>query len=763
MTEITYKDKTQPEYERVRDLLNRMSIEEKVRQINMYAWLKENWTDSGVPLLSKDGGFDEGRLLNTIGDNAPGMIRVLDAVKPQNAKLANRLQKYAVEKTRLGIPFLFISEAPHGYTGEGGTVFPQNIAMASAFSKESARAMGETIASEARSVGINIVKGPVLDIALDPRWGRVEETFGEDPYLTERLGVEVVKGLQGDSLATDHNVISMLKHFTAHGAPEGGHNCGPAHMGERELREAMLPAFEAAIREGGALAVMSAYNDIDGVLCTANRRLLIDILRNEMGFEGFVQSDASAIKQVYSRHCAASDADAVKQCVESGMDMQNYDYKCDEYEEILIWLLKSGELDEKHVDRAVSSVLQVKFRLGLFENPYIEEDKAKKTLGCAKHKAYAMKAARESICLLKNDKNLLPLDKHIKSIAVIGPNAAGAIAGSYVGSCGTSETLLDSIKRTVSKDTKVYYAKGCELVESGANGSEIVSAHSSALKKPQSGLRDKEANEMILEACEIARKSEIAVIALGEQPWVTSSEGFDRANLSLTGKQLELIQAVYETGAPVIAALFNGRPLAIEWVDTHVPAIVEAWYQGQNGGAAVAEVLFGEYNPAGRLPVSFPRDSAQLPIYYNHKHMTRNKYIDLPGTPLYSFGHGLSYTEFAYSNLAISPLSVDMSAPRVTVNVDITNKGAFDGDEVVQLYLSDLAASVAPREKTLKGFERIHVKAGETKRVAFTIGKKEMEIVSRDYRKVIEPGEFEVMVGGSSKDGLKGRFVVLDS
>jgi beta-glucosidase len=687
-------------------------------------------------------------------------------VEPQNAKLANRLQRYAGEKTRLKIPFLFNCEAPHGFTGTGGTIFPQTIAMAATFNKNLARRMGETIGAEARSVGINVAKGPVLDIALDPRWGRVEETFGEDTYLTGRMSVEIVKGMQGKSFDTDRNVVSMLKHFTAHGGTEGGHNCSPAHTGERELREVALPPFEAAIMEGGALSVMTAYNEIDGVLCTANPWLLTDVLRGEMGFEGFVQSDASAIYQVYTRHCAITEADAVRQCVEAGMDIQNYDFSCGKYEDILLSLIREGKLAEACINRAVSNILRVKFLLGLFENPYINEFKAGETLGCKKHKEYAIQAARESVCLLKNEEHLLPLNKNIKSVAVIGPNADQEIAGSYVSPDDSGvakihvESLLESVKRTVSPDTRVYYAEGCKLTENKVGRADIISAHSAASEKLQAGIKEKSTDDMIKEACEIAKKSEAVILVLGEQPWLLSSEGFDRADIGLPGRQEELVKAVYNTGVPVVVMLYNGRPLSIPWLSEHIPAVVTAWYPGQAGGAAAAEVLFGDYNPAGRLPVSFPKSSAQLPVYYNYKYGTRPDYLDLLAAPLYRFGHGLSYSTFEYRNLIISPETTNIPDPAVNVSVDVENTGSRDGDEVVQLYVSDLAASVTPRVKTLKGFERIHLKAGETKTVSFALTEEELAVIGLDCHKRVEPGEFEVLIGGNSDEGLKGRFTV---
>jgi beta-glucosidase len=632
-----------------------------------------------------------------------------------------------IQSSRLGIPALFLEEGLHGFMAYDETVFPQMVNLASTWNPELARQTGAAIAAEARACGVDMILGPVLDVARDPRWGRVEEDFGEDPYLTGILGLSYVQGMQGDSLATDHNVIAEPKHFAAHGSPEGGLNTSPVHAGEREVRTVMLKSFEPAIRQGHAMAVMVAYHDIDGVPCTSNPWLLNEVLRDEWGFQGFALSDLGAIRRLFeTHHIAASPGDAVRLAINSGVDMQFYDFDHAVFQGAIIDGVKDGSLPSPTLDRAVSRVLRAKFLLGLFDKPFMDESPDQAARRSAPHLELSLAVARQSLCLLKNQDHLLPFPKNIARVAIIGTNANIARLGDYADAAHESseQGMLAQIKKLVSSETKITYADGADLDAAVA----------------------------------AAKSANVAILGLGEWHGV-SGESFDRSELGLPGNQEALMEAVEATGTPVVLVLQNGRALTIPWAAEHVPAILEAWYPGEFGGQAIAETLFGDNNPSGKLPVSFPRRIGQLPVFYNHFPSKNDRYIDGDDSPLFVFGHGLSYTTFNYANVTVTP-PVAGGEGDVLVSFDLTNSGDREGDEVAEVYVRRETASVATPIKELKGFARVHLRPAEVKHMTVPIKQSDLEVWGANRQWSVEPGELTVTVGGSSAGGASATFAL---
>jgi len=704
---------------RIDDLIARMTLEEKVRQLDLY---------SGVAFVSKqrdethaapDAVFLPDKAETILGNRGVGGIHDLYPSPVQ----ANAIQEWVIGHNRLGIPALFIEEALHGF--DTGTVFPAPINLAATWNADLAERTGAAIAAEARATGVDMILAPVLDLAREPRWGRVEEDFGEDPYITGELGLAYLRGAQGERLDTDHTVVGEPKHFAAHGSPEGGANTSPVHIGERELRTVMLRAFEPAVREGKAMSVMAAYHEIDGIPVTADSFLLKDILRDEWGFRGLVLSDLGAIRRLYDvHHVAASPDAAVCMAVRSGVDMQFYDFDHDLFQKALINCVQHGVLGEVDLDRAVRSVLRVKFSLGLFDNPLVKSELNASVHRSPDHLQLSLESARQSMTLLKNEGGLLPLSKSLRRIAVIGPNADVARYGDYEQELnGLHIGLLEGLRRTLPVGTVVY-----------DSGSDIPAAVAKA------------------------KDAEVVVLGLGESP-ETSGEGRDRSNLDLPGNQEELLEAVVATGKPIVLVLENGRPLTIRWAKEHVPAILEAWYPGEFGGQAIAETLFGDNNPAGRLTITFPRSVGQLPDFYNIDPSTTHKYVDDDGQPLFPFGFGLSYTRFRYDHLVAKP-----PAPRVQsailVSVDAKNVGQTEGDEVVQLYLRHDVSSVETPVRSLVGFSRIRLKPLETKTVSFRISRSQLAVWNVSRRWIIEPGSYTLWAGGSSEASVTTKFVL---
>ena len=722
-----YRQADLPVDQRVSDLLRRMTVEEKARQLDMYSGSDDLLTaDQKVDKThaKADAVFDPALAAEALGSLGAGSIHDLYP----RAKLYNAIQAWVVQSSRLGIPALFLEEGLHGYMGMDQTVFPQSVNLAATANPELARQTGAAIAAEARANGVDMILGPVLDVARDPRWGRVEEDFGEDPFLTGTLGLAFVRGMQGGSLATDHNVIAEPKHFAAHGSPESGLNTSPVHAGEREVRSIMLKSFEPVIHDGNAMGVMAAYHDIDGVPCTANPWLLDTVLRGEWGFKGFVLSDLGAIRRLYdTHHVAASPGDAVRLALNSGVDMQFYDFDHATFQNALIEGIKSGQVSEATLNAAVGRVLRLKFLLGLFDHPYIDEAVDKTVRRSPEHLALALEVARQSMCLLKNDGDLLPLKKDLASIAVIGPNADIARLGDYADAATESSEygMLSQLKQQVPPNTKVSYLSG----------------------------------ENVDDAVTLAKQTAVVIMALGEKKGI-SGEGFDRSDLDLPGNQEALLEAVAKTGVPVVLVLQNGRALTIPWAAEHVPAILEAWYPGEFGGRAIAETLLGDNNPAGRLPVSFPKRIGQLPVYYNHFASKGNNYVEGDAAPQFVFGQGLSYTTFQYDHLRVTP-----PAPgdgEILVSFDLANTGTRDGDEVAQVYVHETTASVATPVQELKAFSRVHLKAGETQTVVLKIKKANLAVWGASRTWNVEPGEYTVTVGGSSAANRSVKFELKD-
>jgi beta-glucosidase len=712
-----YKDASLPVEKRVADLLSRMTTAEKIRQLDMY-WGHEVANMNGHEAVSIS---DSAKI--SIGTEGIGSVHDL---YPLNATVINDIQRYAIEKTRLGIPVLFIEEGLHGYESLGSTTFPTPIALAGAFDTALVHQAGRIIATEVRAHGVNMILGPVLCLPRDPRWGRVEETYGEDPYLAAANGVAMVKGLQGRKLTDNNAVVAEPKHFAVHGVPEAGSNTAPVNMGEREARSSFLYVFEKAVKEGGALGMMAAYSEIDGIPCVDNKWLLKDVLRGEWGFKGFVLSDLGAIKMSLNNHQIASDpADAMAQTLTAGLDMQFYDFSHPQFHEAIQGALKSKKLSVSDLNRAVSNVLRVKFMLGLFDNPYTDEALLKKVNHTEASREVALQAAQESISLLKNENSLLPFGANVHSVAVVGPLAASTYLGGYANKAGKGVAIIDALKQRAGDKLNIKYETG----------------YSSDTSKQ---------NENLQKAINTVNSADIAVVVLGEDINEVG-EGKDRANLDLNQQQTRLIEAVYKTGKPTVVVLFNGRPLCINWVAKKIPAIVESWFLGDAGGLAVADVLLGKVNPSGKLPMTFPRSVGQVPFYYNHKPTSKHVYVDEDTSPLYPFGHGLSYTTFQYSGLNINRKTIPVNGS-VNVSISIKNTGKVEGTEVVQLYLRDVIASVTTPIKSLKGFKRISLKPGESGVVEFKIDNKELMLWNRQMKQVVEPGEFKVMIGSSSED-----------
>jgi beta-glucosidase len=717
-----YKNPNLSVDQRVQDLLGRMSVEEKVRQLDMYSGSSDFLTDSqriDDTHAKADAVFNPANAEKVIGSLGVGSIH--DLYPPP--RLYNAIQAWVIKSNPLGIPALFIEEGLHGYMGYDQTVFPQSVNLATTWNVELAKETAAAIAAEARADGVGMILAPVLDVARDPRWGRVEEDFGEDPFLCGQLGLNYVEGMQGDSLTTDHNCIAEPKHFAAHGSPESGLNTSPVHAGEREVRTVMLKTFEPAIREGHAMGVMAAYHDIDGVPCTSNPWLLQKVLKDEWGFQGFVLSDLGAIRRLYdTHHVAATPADAARLALNSGVDMQFYDFGHDVFQNAIIDGVKNGQVSEATLDAAVLRVLRVKFMLGLFDHPFVDTNLDKSVRRSQKHLDLSLEVARQSMCLLKNENDLLPLKKDLRQIAVIGPNGNITRLGDYadVAREGQEFGMLNQIRKIVSRGTKVSFSEGKDIESAVA----------------------------------LAKKSEIVFLALGEKKGI-SGEGFDRSDLNLPGNQEELLEAIVKTGVRVVLVLQNGRPLTISWAANHVPAILEAWYPGEFGGRAIAETVFGDNNPAGRLPVTFPKNVGQLPVFYNHFPSKNNNYVDSNDSPQFVFGYGLSYTTFKYSNL-----NVEQRADDVSVSFDLTNTGHRDGDEVAQVYLHETTASVATPIKALKAFSRVHLTAGETKSITLQIPRGELAVWGANQAWEVEPGEFTASVGGSSEADLSAKFVI---
>ncbi|HWZ98425.1 MAG TPA: glycoside hydrolase family 3 N-terminal domain-containing protein [Candidatus Dormibacteraeota bacterium] len=742
-----YKNPKLAIQDRVMDLLSRMTLEEKVAEITGGHHDNRGLIDP------------TGQLSYKTADEVFGeMYKLENKMTPRTRALAhNALQRYQMEKTRLGIPYIFFGEALHGYMAYGSTSFPQALALASTWDPALVKQVFTAAADEMASAGANQAFTPVLDLARDPRWGRTEETYGEDPYIGSRMGVAAITGLQGDAYLIDrHHVLATAKHFTAHGQPESGTNTAPANFSERELREFYLCAFEAAIREAHAGSVMASYNEIDGIPSHINHWLLDRVLRQEWGFDGYVTSDGNGLQMLYETHHVAADkADAARKSLDAGVD---YDLSDGSVFRTVLDQVKDGRIPIAQLDRAVSRVLTAKFRLGLFENPYIDPDYAEKITNNAAHQALAQKAAEEEIVLLKNENNLLPLDpKKLKTIAVIGPNATDVHLGGYSRDPGRGVSILDGIRARLGSTTNVLYAEGCKIT-TGKQGWDGWYENDTKLAEPATQ------QDSIRKAVETAKKAQVAILVVGEtegsnrEAWSEKHLG-DRDSLDLLGAQNQLVQSVVETGVPTVVLLINGRPLSINYIAEHVPAILEGWYLGQEGGTAAARVIFGDVNPGGKLPISFPRSVGQLPDYYNHKPSRNRSYAFVSRTPLFEFGRGLSYTTFKLENLQLSSPTIT-SASSVKVTVDVTNTGDREGDEVPQLYIHQRVSSITRPVLALHGFQRIHLKPGEKTTVTFALFPDDLSIIGENMKRAVESGVFDILVGQSSNTALSTQLTV---
>lgn len=703
---------------RIDSLLARMTLAEKLGQ------------------LQQLDGHADGRYK----DDHPSLVRaglLGSTLNVRGVRQTNELQRIAIEESRLKIPMLFGFDVIHGYR----TVFPIPLGEAATWDPVAVERNAAIAAKEARASGVHWTFAPMVDIARDPRWGRIAEGSGEDPFLGSAMARARVVGFQGGNYSAPDKVVACAKHWVAYGAAEGGRDYNTTDISERVLREVYFPPFKAAF-DSGVGTFMSAFNDLNGVPTSANQFTLTKVLRSEWKFDGIVVSDYESVKELINHGLAANEKEAVEAGLNAGIDMEMVSRLYNKYG---AELFKERKLSSATIDEAVRRILRIKFRLGLFETPYADEARERNSILTPDHLAAAREGAARSLVLLRNENNLLPLSKSLKAIAVVGPLADSQkdVIGSWTGD-GKAEdavTLLAGIKQKVSPQTMITYAKGCEINNDSTDGFN--------------------------EAVRIAREAEVVIVAVGESAEM-SGEAASRSSLDLPGRQLDLLKAIRATGKPVVVVLMNGRPLSINWIAENVPSILETWFAGTQAGHAIADVLFGDVNPGGKLPVTFPRSVGQVPLYYNYKNTGRppdannkytSKYLDVPWTPLFPFGYGLSYTRFKFNNLQLSALRI-RPAGSLTVTVELENVGQRAGDEVVQLYIRDVAASVTRPVKELKGFQRVTLQPGEKKLVEFKLGPNELGFYDRDMRFVVEPGEVRVMVGSNSEDLIAAKFEI---
>lgn len=857
---LPYQNPSLPLEERLDDLLSTMTLEEKILQTDQYYSHDfttfnelEETTEVSIPELH--------RLLK---GNSVGSIQTRGMTAAQN----NLVQRYAVEQTRLGIPFLFSEEALHGIFHNDATCFPQQIGLAATFHPALGRKMGHAIAAEARSLGIGETYSPVMDLIRDPRYGRTEESYGEDVHLCAEFARETVLGMQGEDLTAPDTVAAEPKHYVGYGNPVGGLNCAPSTMGRHDVFSDCLPVFEAAFQEGGAMDAMCSYNSIDSIPVSMDHELLTDVLRGQYGMRGFVRSDLTAIVRLYDWHFVAqSRKEAMAMGLAAGVDLQLYDYPHEEWQQGLRELVAEGRLDEAVIDQACRRVLRVKFLLGLFEHPYTDESRSVKVLRCQEHINLAREIARQSLCLLKNKDNLLPLRKDLKTVAVLGPAAATAALGGYTsGHVKGGVSVLEGIRSLVSPGTQVLYEAGCTFLGDSAtpfHPSMLLDEDGNAgltgryyngprpegdpvcvrtdhainfnwiLAKPHPDLdagcfsvawtgyvkmpkimdgcigfstqdsmrlyidgqlvldgwgEDKSANRMVdfhfeaghayavrveftndqraarvifgysegredfSKALEAAKKAEVAIVCVGDNQ-ETCGENFDRVSLDLPGRQLDFVKAVYATGTPVVLVLQTGRPVTAVWEDEHIPAILEAWFPGLEGGHAIAETLFGDNAPSGHLPISFPRHVGQIPCHYSRRPGGGRRYVEMNWLPLYPFGHGLSYTTFSYSGLRALRETIT-PGESMDIRLTVTNTGSRPGVAVPQLYLRDEVSSTVKPEYSLAAFSRVSLEPGESREVTLTIGPKAMRTLDPQYHWSVEPGRFLVALGENAQSFL---------
>ncbi len=857
-----YRDSHLDIEERVRDLLDRMTLEEMILQTDQY-FSCDFTTPTG-----------EGNAVRLDMEKADRLFRGFSVGSIQAREMTpeqiNELQSYAVEKTRLGIPFLFSEEALHGLCHSDATVFPQQIGLAATFDPVAGFRMGRAIGTEARALGIHETYSPVMDLIRDPRYGRTEESYGEDTHLCSEFARAVVEGMQGRDLSDPDAVAAEPKHYAGYGAPVGGLNCAPCALGRHEVFSDCLPVFEAAIAEAGAADVMCSYNAIDGIPVAADHELLTEVLRDRWGMRGFVRSDLTAVKRLYDNHyLAPTHAEAIAMGLEAGVDLQLYDFPHDEWQSTIRELVESGRIGEDVVRQACGRVLRMKFLLGLFDNPYIDPTLHESAVRNEEHLDLSLEIARESMVLLKNENGILPLSKDIGTVAVLGPSAGRAVLGDYSvdGRGGTS--TLEAVKRIVSPRTKVLYDPGCKVIGDAAfpfpsgvltdeEGRPGLTARYYNSPEPEGdpvltvtdrsvdfnwhmngvpegvdagcfsvawtgtltpaeafdgmiGFRAQDSMRLFVDgkkildmkglsdcdprmvpfrfekgvshgirvelrsdghgarvvfgwdrapedfgpAVELARQADVAVICVGDDR-DSCGENLDRVSLDLPGNQLAFVKAVAETGTPVVLVMQTGRPVTAVWENDHVPAILEAWFPGERGGEAIAETLFGDSNPSGRLPISFPRHVGQIPCHYSRRPGGGKRYVETDWLPLWPFGYGLSYTTFAYGDLTLSPETVK-PGESVTATFSVRNTGSRRGAAVPQLYLRDRYSSVVKPQMTLAAFRRVELEPGEEKTVSLEITAREMRTLRRDFVWEVEPGDFRVFLADNAEKIVMSR------
>ena len=746
-----YLDPKRPVDERVDDLMSRMTLKEKVGQLNLpCVYVDELGKD--IPAKTEAcRKFTAGTYTQEIGP-ACGFFTLANEILKQGARQQaeyfNELQRIALTQTRLKIPVMQDEEGTHGAMFPGGTVFPEGLAVGSSFDLDLVKAIYAAAAAEARAVGIHLLSTLVMETLRDPRMGRNEEAYTEDPYLYMRIGETIVRATQGYDISAPDKVIAVLTDFPTQSEPASGLERGAIEVSDRSMRENFMPPWIGAITKAGGLGVMAGYPEIEDVPSHASVKWMNDVLRQEIGFQGVVESEGHGFRTMQYEHIVPTQKEAGLLGLRAGVDL-NITYE-PAYMGPLVESVEEGRVPLSLVDRAVRRVLEVKFRLGLFEKPYVNVDHAIQGVHSQANQDLALRAGREGIVLLKNDKNLLPLKKDLKSVAVIGPNADDVMnqLGDYSpkGVLQHVTTVIEGIKAVVSPQTKVTQVRGCEITGTDKSG--------------------------FGEAVRAAKGSDVAIVVVGErqhdtnaggrQGGPTDGEGHDVASLDLSGVQEDLIQAVYATWTPTVVVLINGRPLSTRWTSEHVPALVEAWEPGERGGEAVADALFGNYNPSGRLAISVPRHSGQLPVYYNYKpskaymiveggYPLGPGYVDMPATPLYPFGYGLSYTHFEFSNLRIQPSEIHTGG-EARVTVDVENAGDRAGLETVQLYIHEKYAPISTPVKQLRGFERVALNPGETKTVTLKLTPEDLQLLDIDMHWRVVPGDFEIMVGRSSAD-----------
>ena len=855
-----YQDPTLPVEQRLDDLLARMTTEEKILQTDQYFSGDFTTQDENGKVTA----LDMHRFAELMHGNSVGSVQL----RGMTAAQANTVQRYAVENTRLGIPFLFSEEALHGLFTNNATSFPQQIGLAATFEPALGREMGHAIASEARACAIHETYSPVMDLIRDPRYGRGEESYGEDTHLCAEFARETVLGMQGSDLQDPDPVAAEPKHYVGYGNPVGGLNCAPCTMGRHDVFSDCLPVFEAAFVDGKASNAMCSYNSIDSIPVSMDHEILTDVLRGQFGMPGFVRSDMTAVSRLYDWHfIAETPEEAVRLGLEAGVDLQLYDFPHDVWQNAIAHLVESGTMKMDVLDTACRRVLRMKFKLGLFEDPYTDEHRAETLLRCPEHLATAEKIAQKSIVLLKND-GLLPLKKDLARVAVIGPAADTVSFGDYSEYRGRKGTVsvLDGVRAAVSPETEVLYERGCNFLgqalhpfdpgmlrdEDGgygltgryyngpvpegtpvqtrsdrtvnfnwifalphpdldANCFSVAWTGSAVMPHTMDGCiglstqdsmrlyvddellidgwgKDKSADQALdfhfeagraykirIEfvndgrgarvifgysagrenfpaAVEAAKKADVAILCMGDNE-ETSGENFDRTDLNLPGRQLELVQAVYATGTPVVLLLQSGRPVTANWENDHLPAILEAWFPGEQGGTAIAKTIFGDDAPGGRLPITFPRSVGQIPCHYSRRPGGGKKYVEMDWMPLYPFGYGLTYTSFAYHDLQLDRAAIRPDES-VAVSFTVENTGSRAGDAVPQLYVRDLFSSVVKPERQLAAFTRVTLAPGERRRLTLTVGPRQLRTLGADYVWRVEPGQFELQLGDNAENIL---------